>query len=125
MSFIKNNYLSIKRKKREKRRLLKKVICLFIILTFLLNFIIINDLTDKNLVSSENDEVDKIIKEKEPPNNPLPSANDQQDPFTINFEDMWNAIRLNFKSSWPSTGFNETYIGETNNPWTPIGNDVN
>ncbi|MFX0072587.1 MAG: hypothetical protein ACFFAO_15990, partial [Candidatus Hermodarchaeota archaeon] len=78
---------------------------------------LLNDIIERSPYSNNLNNYNNIFNENNPPNLPTTSADpvELQDPFTVNFEDLETSIKTNFISSWTSTGFNETYLGELDN----------
>ncbi len=97
MSFKYIINLGNKRNKKEKRNLVKKIFCIFLVLIFLLNFFCINEKIINSTDNEDNFQNKNTFKKE----NSLGSSGGiplLQDPFTINFSKIRNYFNTNFKS---------------------------
>jgi hypothetical protein len=98
MSFNLSFSLGKMRNKKERRTIIRNLLCLFFILLFLLNFFCITENLNQDIYSKTDDITEKTNKGNESPiaSGSIPLL---QDPFTINFSNIRNYFNTNFRTN--------------------------
>ena len=122
MSLINFFKLGIRTIRKRNKHVIKQVLCLFIIAVLLLNFLsmIINNNPNNFTNNSDNSLETKRIDDKFPLSSGdyLPIY---QDPYTVNFSDMWTFFKTAFKS--PINDYDiDLYLNESDNSGTILHN---
>ncbi len=113
MNFFNNYSLGNRKGTKDKRNLIKIAVCFSLISIFFLSSVLVHN--QNNQFDFSNKEI--IYKDK--PHEELPyipkisdDPSELQDPFTINFTNIWNYFKTNFKSDLTDYDI-PTYINET------------
>ncbi len=126
MSFINFFRNVIRSRKKEKKQVLRNLICLFFILVFFLNFLFIIDNNYQNYYYDNKDNaLKKEIDVKDLDSLKLSQSPDEllQDPFTINFDNMSIFFNTYFESNLDYDI--ELYVSESKSDGTIIDNRIN
>ncbi|MFX0137184.1 MAG: hypothetical protein ACFFDN_26325 [Candidatus Hodarchaeota archaeon] len=126
MSFINFFRNVIRSRKKEKKQVLRNLICLFFILVFFLNFLFIIDNNFQNYCyDNEDNALKKEIDAKDLDSLKLSQSPDEllQDPFTINFDNMSIFFNTYFESNLDYDI--ELYVSESKSDGTIIDNRIN
>ncbi len=98
MSFNLSFSLGKMRNKKERRTIIRNLLCLFFILLFLLNFFCITENLNQDIYLKTDDITEKTNKGNKSPiaSGSIPLL---QDPFTINFSNIRNYFNTNFRTN--------------------------
>ncbi|TFG19752.1 MAG: hypothetical protein EU529_15940, partial [Promethearchaeota archaeon] len=124
MSFINFFRNVIRSRKKEKKQVLRNLICLFFLLVFFLNLLFIIDNNYQNYCyDNEDNALKKEIDTKDLDSLKLSQSPEEllQDPFTINFDDMWIFFNNYFQSDYNKT----FYVSESKSDGVIIDNKIN